>query len=392
MNASRDFSHNSPQTAPVFDLTSLIRPNIRTLKPYASARSEFSGAAEIFLDANENPFGSPRSPRAAATSAAASVASGVDYNRYPDPLQKKVKSRLAAIKSVRNDQIFLGNGSDEVIDLLMRAFCEPAQDSILITPPSYGMYEVSADTNNVRVLRAALQLEGGAYSLDTERILSIANAPARESAQAGGGRTKLIFLCNPGNPTGNCFSESALHEIVQGFDGIVVVDEAYIDFAPERSFVRHLERYPNLVVLQTLSKAWGLAGLRLGMMFAAPAIVRLLTSIKPPYNINAVTQELALQALEHEAWMHKAVAITFSERKRLQAALPLLSAVEYVHPSDASFLLVRCREPRAAYDALIRAGIVVRDRSSVPLCEGCLRVSIGTPDENTRLLAALSAL
>lgn len=349
-------------------IRSLVRPHLLTLKPYSSARSEFSGTADVFLDANENAFGSP-------TKAV--------FNRYPDPLQKLVKARLAAIKSVSAEQIFLGNGSDEAIDLLIRAFCEPSHDSLLITPPTYGMYEVSADIHNVAVQRVPLLLETS-YTIDVERVLAAVTP-----------RTKLIFLCSPGNPTGNVLSATSIHQILQGFGGIVVVDEAYIDFAPHKSFLPHLATYPRLAVMQTLSKAWGLAALRLGMLFAAPELIQVLNSIKPPYNINAVTQELALQALEQAAWKDDVVATTITERERVASALAEMPIVERVYPSDANFLLVKftaSQNPRAVYAALVEQGIIVRDRSQVPLCEGCLRITIGTGEENTRLLKTLQAI
>jgi histidinol-phosphate aminotransferase len=352
------------------DIHSLMRPHLRPLTPYSSARSEFSGAADVFLDANENAFGSPINTA---------------FNRYPDPLQKLVKARLSAIKNVSAEQIFLGNGSDEAIDLLIRAFCEPAQDSVLITPPTYGMYEVSADIHNVAVQRVPLVLHSKeAYTIDVERVLATTTP-----------RTKIIFLCSPGNPTGNVFNIESIHQILRGFQGIVVVDEAYIDFAPDKSFVSQLGHYPHLAVMQTLSKAWGLAALRLGMLFATPTLIQVLNSIKPPYNINAVTQELALQALERVAWKDDVVAMTIKERERVAAALASIPIVETVYPSDANFLLVKFaphKSPRDVYAALVRQGIIVRDRSSVPLCEGCLRITIGTHAENTRLLDTLNLI
>lgn len=367
-------SHDS--SVQTFDLQALVRPNIRSIKPYSSARSEFTGTAEIFLDANENAFGSPphevRIERQQA------------LHRYPDPLQKAVKSRLAALKHVTVEQLFLGNGSDEVIDLLIRGFCEPGQDEILITPPTYGMYEVSADIQNARVLRVPLLLCDGQYILDTDAVLRAVTP-----------RTKLVFLCSPGNPTGALLDAASVHRIVQGFHGIVVLDEAYIDFVPQATFVPLVQSYPNLVVMQTLSKAWGLAALRLGILVASPDIVRVLNSIKPPYNINALTQEYVLHALRHPQWKEKIVRSTVLERERLRKALSESSMhelIENVYPSDANFLLVKIRaphNPRAVYAALMRAGIIVRDRSTVPLCERCLRITVGTEQENTRLLEVL---
>ncbi len=353
-----------------FTLENLLRPNIRAAKPYSSARSEFTGTADVFLDANENAFGSP-----------SQTSTNGAYNRYPDPLQKTLKARLAEIKHVAPEQIFIGNGSDEVIDLLIRAFCEPAQDELIITPPTYGMYEVSAEIQNARVVRVPLLREGLTYSIDVERLLAAITE-----------RTKIIFLCSPGNPTGNSLSADALRQIIQGFHGIVVLDEAYIDFAPETSFVAELGDHPNLVIMQTLSKAWGLAGLRLGMAFASQEIITVLNKIKPPYNINSVTQQLVLKALENTVWKERVVRETLEERRRLEVELPKFSVVEALYPSDANFLLVRVTKPREIYEALVRQGIIVRDRSSVTLCEGCLRITVGTHDENTRLLAILNTL
>jgi histidinol-phosphate aminotransferase len=354
-----------------FDLRALLRSNIRTIKPYSSARSEFSGTAEVFLDANENPFGSPTNmPIANGASQAANA-----YNRYPDPLQTQVKARLAAVKGVEAEQLFLGNGSDEVIDLLIRAFCEPVHDSILITPPTYGMYEVSADIQNAHVIRVPLLLDGERYAIDVERVLAAVTP-----------HTKLMFLCSPNNPTGNTFPTTVLHEIIHRFRGVVLVDEAYIDFAPDHTLIHDVQRFPNLVVMQTLSKAWGLAGLRLGILVASPEMVRVLNSIKPPYNINTLTQQHVLQALEHTDWKERVLHTTLQERERLAAELPNLQCVQHVFPSDANFLLVRVTKPRELYTALTQAGIIVRDRSAVPLCEGCLRITVGTPDENTTLL------
>ncbi len=338
------------------DIQALVRKNILNMKPYSSARDEFKGTAEIFLDANENPYPSP-------------------YNRYPDPLQWRVKEKLAALKGVKPEQIFLGNGSDEGIDLIIRAFCEPNQDSILITDPTYGMYSVCAEVNAVNVQQVLLTPD---FDLDLDAFPKTFDAT-----------TKVLFLCSPNNPTGNLLSTAKIEEVLKRFYGIVVIDEAYIDFATGKSFVQELAHYPNLVVLQTFSKAWGLAGLRLGMCFASEAIIRVLNKIKYPYNVNIRTQELALDALENvqqkEAWVKEVV----KQRDVMAKALRQLSLVEHVYPSDANFLLAKVKDAHGTYEYLMNQGIIVRDRSRVALCYNCLRITIGTPEENQRLLAAL---
>lgn len=326
------------------------------MKPYASARDEFKGEADIFLDANENPYPSP-------------------YNRYPDPLQWRVKEKLAAIKGVEPEQIFLGNGSDEAIDLIIRAFCEPNQDSILITEPTYGMYSVCAEVNAVKVQQVLLTPE---FDLDLEAIPNAFDAT-----------TKVLFLCSPNNPTGNLLDHQKIKEVLKRFYGLVVVDEAYIDFAKSKSFVLELAHYPNLVVLQTFSKAWGLAGLRLGMCFASPEIIRILNKIKYPYNVNIRTQELALDAMEHETQKNEWVKEILDQRSKMETALRKLSITKEVFPSDANFLLVRVKEAQETYRQLMNMGIIIRDRSKVALCFNCLRVTIGTPEENERLVEAL---
>jgi len=341
---------------PFIDINTLVRRNILNMKPYASARDEFKGEADIFLDANENPYPSP-------------------YNRYPDPLQWRVKEKLAAIKGVEPEQIFLGNGSDEAIDLIIRAFCEPNQDSILITEPTYGMYSVCAEVNAVKVQQVLLTPE---FDLDLEAIPNAFDAT-----------TKVLFLCSPNNPTGNLLDHQKIKEVLKRFYGLVVVDEAYIDFAKSKSFVLELAHYPNLVVLQTFSKAWGLAGLRLGMCFASPEIIRILNKIKYPYNVNIRTQELALDAMEHETQKNEWVKEILDQRSKMETALRKLSITKEVFPSDANFLLVRVKEAQETYRQLMNMGIIIRDRSKVALCFNCLRVTIGTPEENERLVEAL---
>jgi histidinol-phosphate aminotransferase len=343
-----------------FDLDLLIRANIKNLTPYSSARDEFKGEASIFLDANENSFGSPLTKW---------------YNRYPDPLQIKVKQKLSEIKGVPVPQIFLGNGSDECIDILIRAFCEPSVDNVIICPPTYGMYEVSANINNVQIKKVPLT---ESYELDLDNL-----------ADAIDGNTKLIFLCSPNNPTGNTLNREDVEALLNNYFGIVVIDEAYINFSRYRSFAQELNEYPNLVIMQTLSKAWGLAALRLGMAFASEDIVRIMNRIKPPYNINQASQELALQALGRVEEVNEMIREIVKERKILESALPSLSVVRKVHPSDGNFLLVQVTSPIEIYHFLLEKGIVVRDRSRVELCEGCLRITVGTPSENKTLLMAL---
>jgi histidinol-phosphate aminotransferase len=329
----------------------LVRRNIRELKPYSSARDEFSGEAAVFLDANENPYPSP-------------------FNRYPDPLQKKLKQRISELKGVPSEMIFLGNGSDEAIDLIIRAFCEPGQDSILITEPTYGMYAVCADVNNVGVKRLSLTRD---FELDVDAVLSNADAS-----------TKVIFLCSPNNPTGNL--------LVREFNGLVVVDEAYIDFAATESLTRELNDNPNLVVLQTLSKAWGLAGLRLGMCFASSLIINILNKIKYPYNISSLTQEYALDALQNEQRKEEWVREILSERTAVTAALKEIPIVQHIYPSNANFILVRVENAPLVYRKLMEQGTIVRDRSRVTLCDNCLRITIGTPAENDILIRQLREL
>lgn len=343
----------------VFDITTRVRPNIRAMKPYSSARDEFHGDAEIFLDANENPY-------------------PTGFNRYPDPLQRKLKEKIAAMRKVSSGQIFLGNGSDEAIDLLIRAFCEPNTDTIVTTDPTYGMYSVCAAVNAVGVRTARLQPD---FDLDAEALLNAAD-----------GNTKIIFLCSPNNPTGNSLTRKKIHHVLSRFDGLVVVDEAYIDFSGSESMINDLRQYPNLVVLQTFSKAWGLAGLRLGMAFASEPIVAILNKIKYPYNINTRTQEIALEALENESQKEKWVTAILKERETLAIALDSVPAVRRVFPSDANFLLVQVDDAPATYAYLVKKGIIVRDRSRVTLCEGCLRITVGTPQENKSLIEALRSL
>ena len=340
-------------------ITNLIRKNIRQLKPYSSARDEFKGEAEVYLDANENPYPSA-------------------YNRYPDPLQLKLKQKLGLLKGLNPSQIFLGNGSDEAIDILIRAFCEPYQDSILITDPTYGMYSVAGEVNGVIIKRARLTAD---FELDTHSVFNTIDET-----------TKIIFLCSPNNPSGNLLNKNKVEEIVKTFSGLVVIDEAYIDFAKDKGFIEDLPTYPNLVILQTFSKAWGLAGLRLGMCFASEEIIQVLNKIKYPYNVNSYTQQKALEALAVPEQMKQWVNEILNERENLRKNLNQLKAVKRIYPSDANFLLVQMDNAKVAYNKLLNANIIVRDRSGVIRCENCLRITIGTPTENESLLEILMKL
>jgi histidinol-phosphate aminotransferase len=334
----------------------LVRENILRLTPYSSARSEYKGAAEVFLDANESPF-------------------DTGLNRYPDPLQWKLKEKIGVMKGVSKEQIFLGNGSDEVIDLLIRIFCRPGEDHLVILPPTYGMYKVAADIAGVEVREIPLTAR---FQPDVDAILSDADH-----------RSKILFLCSPNNPTGNSFEKEHIDRLVREFPGIVLVDEAYIDFSSRESCLSLLLQNPRLVVMQTLSKAWGLAGLRLGMAFASEEIIELFNRVKPPYNINQLTQEQALLALGKVKQKDEWVRSILGQRAALQQSLAGLDFVQVVHPSDANFLLVRMDDPEGVYRYLVGEKIIVRDRSNVRLCEGCLRITVGTPAENDRLFRAL---
>jgi histidinol-phosphate aminotransferase len=346
----------------MFNLDNLLRENIRKLVPYSSARDEFKGEASIFLDANENSLGSPLMKW---------------YNRYPDPLQWKVKEKLSEIKSVPASNIFLGNGSDECIDILYRSFCEPGKDNVIIVPPTYGMYEVSANINDISIKKVPLTSK---FQLNLEAIEGAVDD-----------HTKMIFLCSPNNPTGNSLDRADIEVILNNYFGLVVIDEAYINFSRHRSFIQEMSEYPNLVILQTLSKAWGLAALRLGMCFASEAIIQVMNKVKPPYNINQATQELVLKALDEVEQVNGMIREIVKEREALVGALRNLSVVQEIFPSDANFLLVKVTEPQQIYQYLLDKGIVVRDRSKVERCEGCLRITVGTADENRELIQQLQA-
>lgn len=340
-------------------LKELVRPNIWAMKPYSSARNEFHGEASVFLDANENPWNLP-------------------YNRYPDPLQRKLKERLSELKDVAPEHIFLGNGSDEPIDLLLRIFCEPGIDNIVAIAPSYGMYEVAADTNNTKCIKVQLNND---FSLNSEAILDAVNE-----------QTKIIFLCSPNNPTGNILSREEIYKIIKHFPGIVVVDEAYIDFASTPSFTEVFISFPNLVILQTLSKAWGAAAIRLGMAFASVEIIDIFNKVKYPYNINQLTQEYALKVLSHPEEMQRQVQLIRSERDRIGDILIRPPFSYKVYPSEANFILVEVGDANGIYNSLVDKGIVVRNRNNVALCQGCLRITIGTPEENEVLLKTIQEI
>ena len=338
-------------------IEALVRPNIRALSPYSTARDECQGAPEVFLDANESPY------------------AGLGYNRYPDPRQKALKERISAIKGLPAQNIFLGNGSDEAIDLMFRLFCTPGRDNAVAIVPSYGMYTVAADINDVEVRGVNL---GPDFSLPVEELLAAADE-----------RTKLLFLCSPNNPSGNAFEQEQILDLIQRFPGIVVLDEAYADFSTKGSLRSAVLEYPNLVVLQTFSKAYGMAGLRLGMAFADAYVIDLMNRVKYPYNISQATQELAFKALESS--LEQEVAEIIAQRERLTSALPGFPFVKKVWPSDANFLLVQTDDADALYAHLLKDGVIVRNRSRVPLCSGCLRITVGTPAENDRLLKSLQS-
>jgi histidinol-phosphate aminotransferase len=343
-----------------FELDKLVRPNIKTLKPYSSAKDEYTGAAKILLDANENSLGSPLTKW---------------YNRYPDPYQKQLKEKLAFVKQIAANQIFIGNGSDECIDILFRTFCEPGKDNIIICPPTYPMYEVSANINDISVQNAPLLSD---YQLNVAHIEQLVNE-----------RTKIIWICSPNNPTGNSLDRIDIETILNHFDGIVVIDEAYINFSKQKSFVQSLIDYPNLVVMQTLSKAWGLAGLRLGMCFANPDIIGYMNKVKAPYNINIVSQELALQALEEVGQVNDMIKLLVDMRNALAQVIASMPHVIQVFPSDTNFILVKIPKARKLYEFLMSKGIIVRDRSALALCEDSLRITVGTEQENTLLVDAM---
>ncbi|MEO5582851.1 MAG: histidinol-phosphate transaminase [Saprospiraceae bacterium] len=337
-------------------IESLIRPNILNLKPYSSARHEFSGHGEVFLDANENPFEN-------------------EVNRYPDPLQQELKQVIGKLKHVPADQLFLGNGSDEVIDLIFRIFCRPGIDEILVLPPTYGMYQVSADIADIKVKKIRLNEN---YQPDVESILNQIGAT-----------TKVLFICSPNNPTGNLIEKNIIIKLIESFQGIVVIDEAYIDFSPEHSCLPLLSNYDNLIIMQTLSKAWGMAAIRLGMAFSSVEIISYFNKVKAPYNISSLTQQFAINKLNNEVVMKNEVVTILQEKKRLIEKLTSIGEVVHVFPSDTNFLLVKVKHADGLYQSFVSKGIVVRNRSREAGCEGCLRITIGTPSESLVLWDAL---
>jgi histidinol-phosphate aminotransferase len=342
------------------EITNLIRKNILELIPYSAAREEYSSSEGIFLDANENAFGSTVNQL---------------LNRYPDPLHQKLKSKIADIKGVKPEQIFIGNGSDEAIDLIIRAFCEPVHESIMIFPPTYGMYEVCAAVNNVPVKQIPLTPN---FQIDLEVVLKHINK-----------KIKTIFICSPNNPTGNCLSADHIQVLLANVSGLIVLDEAYIDFSPEKSWLAKLNQYKNLIILQTFSKAWGLANIRLGMAFADPEIIQILNNIKYPYNVNGLTQQIALDALQNIMVKNQMVSKILEQKEYLKLKLTKLPIVEEIFPSDANFLLVKVKNVLEVFLYLLSKKIVVRNRSNVALCQGCLRVTVGTEYENKKLVEAL---
>lgn len=340
-------------------LKELVRENIWNLKPYSCARDEFKGEAKAYLDANENPFNTL-------------------YNRYPDPLQWAVKEKIAELKYVKPSQIMLGVGSDEPIDLIFRVFCEPKQDNVVAINPTYGMYGVCADINNVEYRQVNLEED---FSLNADKVLKSVDE-----------NTKVIFLCSPNNPTGNLLSEAQIEKILKGFDGIVVIDEAYIDFSDKPSWLTKLKKYPQLVILQTFSKAWGLAAARCGMAFASEEIISFFNKVKYPYNINILTQKLILEKLEQVEIKNNWVKEILSQRSLMIEELNNLSIVKHIYPTDANFVLVKVDDANLRYKQLVDNGIIVRNRNSVTLCENCLRITIGTAQDNKELLKALTSL
>ena len=339
------------------NIEKLVRENIRQLQPYSCARDEYKGEASVYLDANENPYNTP-------------------FNRYPDPLQWEVKEQISKVKSIPAENIFLGNGSDEPIDLLFRAFCEPRTDNVVAIEPTYGMYKVSASINDVEYRKVLLDDN---FKLSADKLLSATNL-----------YTKIIWLCSPNNPTGNSLNRVEIIKILNAFEGIVVLDEAYIDFASEKSFSEQLYSYPNLVILQTFSKAWGSAAIRLGMAFASTEIIAVLNKIKYPYNINILTQKHALITLKNVDKVKEWVNTLLAERTNLINSLQKLKLVQHIYPTDANFVLIKVDNSNSIYKYLVTKSIIVRNRNTVSLCNDCLRITVGTPEENRILLDELN--
>ena len=338
------------------DLKEIVRKNIYSLKPYSSARNEFKGEASIFIDANENPYDTP-------------------YNRYPDPLQLQVKEKISALKGVSVENIFLGVGSDEPIDLLYRIFCEPQTDNVIALEPTYGMYAVCADINNVEYRTVSLKEN---YQFSAEELLAATDE-----------NSKIIWLCSPNNPTGNALDTAEIEKVLKNFSGIVAVDEAYIDFSSQPSYLNKLKEYPNMVVLQTFSKAWGSAGVRLGMAFASEEIIKIFNKVKYPYNVNVLTQRYAIKLLDNFSQVEKKVKAILKNREKLEKQLAKVECVKEVYPTDANFILVKTTNSDAIYKYLIEKGIVARNRNGITLCDNCIRITVGTAEENKQVIAAL---
>jgi len=345
-----------------FELNKLIRDNIKNLKPYSSARHEFVGNAAVSLDANENPYGSPLPE---------------SFNRYPDPLQWHVKFQLARIKGVPAENIFVGNGSDEVIDLAFRIFCNPQKDNVIICPPTYGMFEVSANINDVNIKKVNL-LPG--FQLDVEGVLNAVDA-----------NTKILFICSPNNPTGNNMNREDVEVLLNNFPGIIIIDEAYINYSNQKTFIQELTEYPNLIVMQTLSKAWGLAALRLGLCYASMDIIDVFNKVKPPYNVNKASQQLAVDALANTAQVNDWIKEVVAQKEMLIRELAAFPFIGYIYPSDANFFLMKVKDADKLYKYLSDNGVIVRNRSKEVNCENCLRVTIGTPEENQQLINLLKS-
>lgn len=341
------------------NLQQLVRKNVWNMKPYSSARDEFKGEASVFLDANENPLNDK-------------------YNRYPDPLQWSLKQKIANVKNIAPENIFLGNGSDEPIDLVIRVFCEPRIDNIVAVDPTYGMYQVCAEVNDIEYRKVLLNEN---FDLDAQKLLEKTDR-----------NTKLIFLCSPNNPTGNLLSREEIKKVLDSFTGIVVVDEAYIDFASEATWLNDLDKYPNLIILQTFSKAWGLAAVRLGMAFASAEIIKLFNKVKYPYNVNILTQNFVGDELDKFELRKQWIATLLEGRNYLIDELPKLPFVEKIYPTDANFILVKVEDANSLYKQLADKGVIVRNRNSVSLCAGCLRITVGTDKENEMLIKTLRAL
>lgn len=341
------------------NLQQLVRKNVWNMKAYSSARDEFKGEASVYLDANENPLNDK-------------------YNRYPDPLQWALKEKISKIKGAAPENIFLGNGSDEPIDLVIRVFCEPRVNNIVAIDPTYGMYQVCADVNDIEYRKVLLN---ESFDLDAQKLLDKTDS-----------NTKLIFLCSPNNPTGNLLNRKEIEKILNAFQGIVIIDEAYIDFASEETWITQLAKYPNLIVLQTFSKAWGLAAVRLGMAFASPEIIKLLNKVKYPYNVNILTQNYVSGELDKLEMRKEWIQTLLRGRDYLNTQLPKLSFVEKIYPTDSNFILVKVSDANGLYNQLAEKGVIVRNRNTVSLCGGCLRITVGTEDENKTLIEVLNTL